>query len=164
MNRKRIWLRVLLVLGVMVVVALVVGGLWLARIGISAVGDLTSGAISLHAELDEARSEGVPLEPSDIRPSPPVPPHRNAAPFLREMGELYWAQSEPERNGTGVIIKAVGSPTRSNADRQEARDWLERRSRLIELAEKAGSMPDCDMEKPYEQGLAVEFREVAGAR
>ncbi len=164
MNSKRIWLRVLIVIAAIVLVAVVVVGIWVARLGFGAIGDLMSGARSLKGELAAARREGLPLEASDLRPDPPVPAHRNAAPFLKEMAKLYWAQSETERNGTGDITTALGSASRSDADREMAREWLQRRAKFVELAEKAAGRPDCDMEKPYELGPYVQFREFPAAR
>ncbi len=139
-------------------------GIWIARIGFGAVGDLASGALALGAELQQARRAGVPLEPSYLRPSPPVPPDRNAAPFMRELGELYWALPETERHRTGDLLTAMGSPNRTDTDREIARDWIERQSRILELAETAAARPECDMDRPYEQGYELQFREFAAAR
>lgn len=164
MNRKRIWLRVLVLFGAIVLVTIVGVGVWVFRLAVGAMKDLASGARSLPHELAAARRDGVPLETSDLRPDPPLPASRNAAPYIKKLGEVYWSQTESENRRTGEIMDAMASASRRDADRRAARDWLKQRSRIITLAEMAASKPDCDMAKAYEEGPYLKFPEFAGAR
>jgi hypothetical protein len=149
---------------IVVIAVLGVGGVWAFRWLNDTFGDLREAARSLPAELAAAKREGLPLEPADLRRKPPVPDSRNAAPYLREMARECEATRARSSAETGDVGAAMRRPGRSAADRQAARDLLERESRMIELAEKVAAKPDCDMDKPYEQGPELMFPEFVAAR
>lgn len=114
-------------------------------------------------ELAAARADGVPTEPADLRPNPPVPPERNAGPLLIELTR----RTPPWDDSRAKVWRKAGDTLRKTPDDPAARtavaEGIARYGDLFALAEKAAALPDCDF--AYDWGRAdVPMPELATAR
>lgn len=159
--------RFLLIVGIIVlaaVIAVVGWGTW--RI-YHVQADIRDAAGRLPHELAMARAEGLPLEPAELRRHPPLTADRNAAPIFREMVAMS-RELEGQRPGSTRTYEDAADGLRrwgrTEADRQAARQYVQRWEPYLRLAERAAAMPDCDFQRRYEEGLDMKFPEYAAAR
>ncbi|MCX6362455.1 MAG: hypothetical protein NT029_21900 [Armatimonadetes bacterium] len=160
---KRPWprWRIVLVAGLCVAVGAV--GFWWALAGWAVLGDVSDSAARLPEELASARREKLPLEVDDLRRIPPVPPERNAAPLIRRMVDVE-TRLRADRAALADALKALRRPEPTSRDRQTAQRRLVRWAEMLSLAEAAARMPDCDFERPFEQGPDVSYSGAGASR
>lgn len=121
-------------------------------------------AASLPAELDAARKEGLPLDPADLRPTPPVPAELNAAPLYRKIDALWNRNAKANRDADNDALSAVARPAHNETDRSKAREVIQRNTEIVRLAERASILPRCDFQRPYEEGPNMKLPEYGTAR
>jgi hypothetical protein len=119
-------------------------------------------ALSREIELD--RKAGMPLEPKDIRPNPPIPDDQNAAPLYRDLFrriEIVFTNYPNLRNGLSTGMKGTGT-SKQRQDVERALASLD--GTLITLAAVARKRPYCDFHYPFEQGGNLMFLELSRAK
>ena len=118
------------------------------------------------SERQSLQAAHIPLNPQDLRRNPPVAEANNAAPLYREISRRFQAkkfQLEPlEKNALKLISTTSG--TISAAQIADARKLLALAQPETPLIEQASQKPECDFERPYEQGADTEFPELRDMR
>jgi hypothetical protein len=117
-------------------------------------------AATLPAELAAARKEGLPTIPEALRPDPPVSDAENAAPLYRSLNAIYKQRGKAEQDADGLFVSSVLKKTsRTEADRQAMRDFLNRHAEELKIAEQAGAKPRCDFAHDWNLGMETRFAE-----
>ncbi len=137
-------------------------GAWILSLGLA--GCITeekqsTAASSLEQELMLARAEGIPTTAEEIRKTiPTAPEEENAAQFYREL-ERHHAR-RPNFNKLAWHVTWDPAPEAMT----EAMEYLNTRQGILALGEQIGTRPLFWMDRPWEEGQAILFRELAPAR
>ncbi len=130
--------------------------------GVARIRAFAPAARRLPEELAAARREGLPLEPSDLRRTPPVPAGRNAALLYVQMRQMVGATLTAKTDDE-ALLRLLKS-TSAASDRAGAELLLSRGAALVALAEQAAAMPECDFQRRYELGPNLMLPEYATMR
>ncbi|HVT11222.1 MAG TPA: hypothetical protein VHE55_03065 [Fimbriimonadaceae bacterium] len=117
-------------------------------------------AESLPKEIRLARQDGIPLEPNDLRPNPPVPDDRNAANIY---GSFFPHLDKVESKHRGIrnAVSTFLTDTATDEQAAEVRQVLaESRESLDEIL-AATNRPYCDFRFHYEDGAKLLFPQFA---
>lgn len=124
------------------------------------VGDLAGLAAAVEKERAETRRQGIPLEPEDLKRTPPVPPDQNAAPLYREaFRKLPEIPSDTDEAVFRILMGEAPEPdfTQVAAKFDALEPWLQ-------TVVRATRLPNCDFERDWSKGMYVEFPELAEMR
>ena len=117
-------------------------------------------ASQLPNERAAAKREDVPMTREDMLRIPPVENARNAAPLYREVSDAM--QKLPYTAWDSVRPLLLNQAT--DQDRKQVRWLLEQCRKVLEQAEKAALLPDCDFQPDWKQGVTLAFPEYASLR
>ena len=153
-NKKKVWLGCCG--GALIGVPVVCG-----VCGYFAMQSLGGGdAKKLPALRRQAQALGIPLEPTDIVPNPPIPDSQNAAFLYKQAFKLYAAMLKTDSKRLGQI-RRLGLPDQKPQEAADARAAIKTCGPLIALTTKAASMDRCYFPHEYSNGFAETFPEFA---
>jgi hypothetical protein len=155
-RRKRRWLWFILAIPAAIVIMVFAAIGWFAH-RLTQYGPV---ARTLQAEISDARKEGLPLEPKDLRPDPPVPDSQNAAPIYKQITATLGKDKNNGKSEFADYVKGTRGPTQEKRVRHILRD----RTNLLLLTERATGLPRCDFARPWEQGADLLLPEYAAMR
>jgi hypothetical protein len=122
-----------------------------------------SSADSLPRETELARKEGIPLEPDDLRPRPPVAASQNAATVYTP----FFSAIERAAKGQQKLSAACADLAKGEATAEQLalvdQILAKVHEPLVEVA-SASKRPYCDFHYRYELGPALLFPEMAQAK
>lgn len=124
------------------------------------VGDLSELAAAVEKEREETRRQGIPVEPEELKRTPPIAPDQNAAPLYREaFKEFPEVKSELDEAISRVLKSEASDPDVAQvaAKFESTEPWLQTVIRATQL-------PSCDFERDWSSGMYLEFPELAGMK
>ena len=160
-SRLPLWIG-LGVLALVLIVLVTVG--YLASVGLRVSDGWQTVARTLPFEEEKATKQGLPLEPEDLRPTPPVPSDKNAALIYRKIDALYHHDSDARREAEGDAVSEFMRPKTRNQRRKEVDSILLHRRKMMGLAEQATSLAVCDFDRPWKQGIDTPSPELPAMR
>ncbi len=140
-----------------VLIALGIYGYFVLR---SVVSTAQVEANSLPAELAAARREGLPLEPSDLRPATPIPDDQNAANVYRAISPKI--SHLPSIPSDSIANVAIGDGT--TKDIAKVQNYLTHHENQLSQIEGASYLPHCDFKPRWEEGMELLFPDFARLR
>lgn len=118
-------------------------------------------ADKLAPELAKLKRMGIPTEPEELRPNPPVPDAQNAALLYRRISE------ENKKIGQLVTKRErdlISLNTGFAGDFAEYRAALKKYQTSFALIDQLPSRPRMDYKQDYSKGFPVEFEEFASVK
>lgn len=114
----------------------------------------------LPQEVAALKKMGVPVEPEDLSPNPPIPPGQNAKDLLEEIiRDLKEAKKD---SGYNVAQTALGKrPGPSPEDQPLVVDAVAKLDPLLAKADRLASFHRLDFQRDYRQGAKLMFPEFA---
>ena len=100
-----------------------------------------------------AAALGMPLEPEDLVPNPPIPPEENAAPLMIEAATQIVGLNI---DGRLVLRRARGTETEKKLARYE----LEKAEAALLVAKQAADRPRCYIERDWAMGVFLRMPEL----
>lgn len=136
----------------------------LCGVGYLVVQDWFGGpAQALPHEIEMARKEGIPLDPDDLRPKPPVPDDQNAATLYR----VHFPAVKRVADKHNKLTTECSDLAKGKAKKEEIADieaaLLDAREALTEVV-AASKRPYCDFHYQFEKGAELAMPEYAQAR
>ena len=117
-------------------------------------------ADKLPVERAAAKRQGIPLTPEDLIRTPPVPSAQNAAPLYREITASLQQMQPASWDGVRPVILNQAT----EADRRMTRLLLDQYRSIMERAEQASRLQDCDFQRDWKLGVNVPFPEYSYLR
>ncbi len=137
------------------------GGVWIS-FRLRQIQSFGPVARRLPTELDAARREGVLFSPPDLRPAQRIPQSQNAAPLYLQIDAALRGRSKSVKDEDNRVNKLVRS--KNPAEKELARQILDRRAKELALAEQAVERPFCRFDRQWELGPKLMLPEYASMR
>ncbi len=113
---------------------------------------------NLAPELAKLRAMGIPTEPEDLRPNPPISDSQNAAPVYEKIASADKSSSNlASKRERDLISQYSGFP----GDLADYRAALKKYEPVFALIETLPTKPGFDMKRDYSKGFLTEFEEFA---
>lgn len=138
---------------------LIISGLFFIRTYVNRVGD------KLPAELAKLRALGIPVDPVDLNPKPPVADAENAAHIYKSIGYQFEALKDDKNSSAlRVALGRYSGPRANPADLPLVLQAMTKFAPIFSDAEKLLSKPRVDYKRDYSKGFNLLFPEYSEHR
>ncbi len=106
----------------------------------------------LEPELAKLKKMGIPTEPEELNPKPPVTDAENAALLYRQVDE---ALQKVKSSETQRVVRLIGEYTGAPGDRADYIASLQKHKAVFDLIEPLRNKPRVDFKRDYSKGFDI---------
>lgn len=115
----------------------------------------------LEPELAKLKKMGIPTEPEELNPNPPIPDAENAALLYRQIDE---ALQKVRSSETQRYVRLIGEYSGAPGDRADYLASLQKHKAVFDLIESLRTKPRIDFKRDYSKGFNIDFPEYSQLR